>query len=150
MIEYREEVWKDTLPEIMKFLPDHYIEDGEANLGVPFDPRLSLYQEMANKGGILLVTARKDGKVVGYFIGFLSMSLHSKDTLMCQGDGFYVSPAERGQNIGFNMFRKVEEICRSKGVKLLFVGYRIDMDASFLFDKLGYKEVERYYEAKLA
>lgn len=149
MITYQEEDWFGTLEELKTLLPGHYEELALNKDKVPLSPIWETYASRATNGELLFVTVRKDGNLIGYFIGFIQPALHYSTCLTCHEDIFYVSPSERGQNVGWNLFKKVEELCKQRGVQRLFVGSKLHKDASFLFEKLGYTEVERYYSTWL-
>ena len=64
-------------------------------------------------------------------------------------DIFYVHPDHRGGGTGYHLFKSAEKELKRRGVQRLFVGSKLHKDASWLFEKLGYEEVERYYSAWL-
>lgn len=112
---------------------------------VPLAPNYSLYVLRAEMGEVLVATIRKAGQIEGYFVGFVAPGLHYQTCLTCTMDIFWIHPDHRGAGLGFKLFKTVEEECKRRGVRRLFVGSKLHKDASFLFEKLGYTEVERYY-----
>lgn len=92
---------------------------------------------------------RKSGEIVGYFIGFVAPALHYSTCLTCQMDIFYVLPEHRGGGAGFQLFKYVEQNLKKRGVQRMFVGSKMHKDASWLFEKLGYNQVETYYSTWL-
>jgi GNAT superfamily N-acetyltransferase len=149
MLTYQVENWAQVRLELWTILPSHYQELALDQDKVPLSPIYEIYKAKNDADELLLVTIRDAGKLVGYFLGFVAPSLHYSTCLTCTMDIFYVIPEVRGQNAGWHLFKKVEEVCRQRGVKRMFVGSKMHKDASFLFEKLGYREIERYYSAWL-
>ena len=131
-------------------LPGHYAELALDQERVPLDPQYHVYIERENKGELLFVVARQAGAMVGYFIGFVAPGLHYQTCLTLIMDIFYIIPAARGTGAGFHLFKFVENEAKQRGVERMFVGSKLHKDASWLFDKLGYIEIERYYSHWLA
>jgi len=93
----------------------------------------------------MAVTVREDGKLCGYFVGFVAPGLHYKTCLTLTMDIFWIHPDHRGAGAGFALFRTVEAEAKRRGVQRMLVGSKLHKDASWLFERLGYEEVERYY-----
>src|ERR1700731_4535825 len=93
----------------------------------------------------MFVCGRENGVIVAYFVGFVAPGLHYKTCLTLQMDIFWVLPKHRGQGAGIHLFRFVEHEARQRGVQRMFVGSKMHKDASWMFERLGYTEVERFY-----
>lgn len=149
MITFHVEPFIPFLAEVKPLFKAHWEELALDQDKVPLDPQFDVYLARAARGEVLPVTMREDGEMVGYFVGFIAPGLHYRTCLTCTMDIFWVKPEHRGAGGGFGLFRKVEEECRRRGVRRLFVGSKLHRDASFLFEKLGYIEVERYFSVYL-
>ncbi len=131
--------------EILKpLLPLHWEELALNKDKVPLDPQYEIYLERDRRGEVLFIALRNEGELVGYFVGFVAPGLHYKTCLTCIMDIFYVHPKHRGRS-GIVLFKAVEDECKRRGVDRVFVGSKCHKDASWLFEKLGYTEVERYF-----
>jgi GNAT superfamily N-acetyltransferase len=149
MITYHLTSWADFIAEAKPLLPLHWEELALNKDKVPLDPQYDVYAERERLGQTLIITVRVDSQLVGYFIGFVNPGLHYKTCLTCIMDIFYIHPDHRGSGMGFTLFKEVERECKRRGVQRLFVGSKLHKDVSYLFEKLGYEEVERYYSAWL-
>jgi len=149
VITYQEESFKALLPELKPLLHRHWNELALNKDKVPLDPRYDIYFDAEDRGELLYFTVRMDSDLIGYFIGFISPELHYKTCLTCKMDIFYIDPNYRGHGIGKDLFRCVEKVLKKRGVKRLYVGTKLHKDASFLFKKLEYTEIEHYYMAWL-
>jgi GNAT superfamily N-acetyltransferase len=145
MITAQVEAWVSFLPELKPMLPGHWEELALNKDKVPLDPRWDIYQKMDAAGELLLVTLRKDGAAIGYFIGFVHPGLHYKTCLTYCMDIFYVHPDHRGGNGGCLMIKCLEHELRRRGVQRIFMGTKNHKPAGKLFERLGYLEVETYY-----
>lgn len=145
MITCAVELFPPFLEEVKPILPAHYKELALWQDKVPLDPDYDAYLKMDAAGQVLLIAARKDGELIGYFIGFIRRHIHYKSWLVCGMDIFYVLPEHRG-GVGKKLFRAVEAECKRRGIQTLIVGSKMHKDASYLFDQLGYQEVERFYQ----
>jgi len=137
----------ETLEEMKPLFPLHWEELALNQKQVPLDPQYDIYLQRDAAGQVLLVTLRKAGEMVGYFVGFLAPALHYKTCFTLTMDIFWVRPEHRGEGAGFQLFAAVEKEAKRRGVERMFVGSKCHKDASWLFEKLGYEEVERYYSA---
>ena len=149
MITCQVEPFPPFLEEVKPILPIHWEELALHKEKVPLDPQYNVYLERDAQGGVISITAREDGKLIGYFVGFIAPGLHYQTCLTCTMDIFYVHPDHRGGGTGYHLFKSAEKELKRRGVQRLFVGSKLHKDASWLFEKLGYEEVERYYSAWL-
>lgn len=149
MITAHVESFEENLEYLKPLLPIHYKELALNQDKVPLSPQFDKYVATEKQGGLIFVTLRKAGEMVGYFIGFIAPGLHYSTCLTCQMDIFYVLPEHRGSGAGFQLFKFVEQQLKKRGVQRLFVGSKLHKDASWLFEKLNYTPVETYYSAWL-
>ena len=144
MITAQVERLTERLEEMKPLFPLHWEELALNKDRVPLDPQYDVYLERDARGEVLFVTLREVGELVGYFVGFVVPGLHYRTCLTLTMDIFYVRPDKRGR-CGVKLFREVEREAKRRGVKRMFVGSKCHKDASWLFERLGYEEVERYY-----
>lgn len=149
MITAHVESFEENLEYLKPLLPIHYKELALNQDKVPLSPQFDKYVATEKQGGLIFVTLRKAGQMVGYFIGFIAPGLHYSTCLTCQMDIFYILPEHRGSGTGFQLFKFVEQQLKKRGVQRLFVGSKLHKDASWLFEKLNYTPVETYYSAWL-
>ena len=149
MITAHVESFEQSLPYLKPLLPVHYQELALNQDKVPLSPQFDKYIAAEQCGELLFVVLRDSGQMVGYFIGFIAPGLHYSTCLTCQMDIFYVHPDHRGNGAGFQLFKFVEDQLKKRKVQRMFVGSKMHKDASWLFEKLGYKPVETYYSTWL-
>lgn len=145
MLTAQVESLAEHLDALKPFFPLHWEELALNQRQVPLDPNYDSYLARDAAGEIILVTLRKSGEIVGYFVGFIGPALHYQTCLTLTMDIFWVRPEHRGEGGGFVLFKEVEREARRRGVQRMFVGSKCHKDASWLFQRLGYEEVERFY-----
>lgn len=145
MITCHIESFTERLDELKPLLPLHWEELALNKDKVPLDPQYDLYLYREELGQLLFVTLREAGELVGYFIGFIAPGLHYQTCLTCHMDIFYVRKDKRGGRAGIKLFKFVEQELRRRKVDRWFVGSKVHMDASWLFQYLGFEQVEITY-----
>lgn len=143
------EAFPPFLAEVMPLLPRHYEELALNKDKVPLDPQYDDYLRRDAAGQVLCITLRTAGELVGYFIGFVAPGLHYQTCLTLTLDIFWLAPEHRGRMGGVKLFKAVEAEAGRRGVQRMFVGSKCHLDASWLFERLGYERVEVYYSAWL-
>lgn len=144
MITWGVEPFPPFLEEAKALFPAHWQELALNKDQVPLDPQYDIYLERDRRGEVVVIVGRSSGILVGYFVGFIAAGLHYRTCLTLTMDIFYVVPEHRGRQ-GLKLFKAVEAEAKRRGVQRMFVGSKLHADASWLFEKLGYTEVERYY-----
>jgi GNAT superfamily N-acetyltransferase len=145
MLTSQIETIRDGLEELKPLLPLHWRELALDQDKVPLDPQYGLYLAREERGEVIYMTLREDGKLMGYFIGFIAPGLHYQTCLTCTMDIFYVHPEHRNGRGGLRLFRSVERELKRRGVQRWFVGSKMHKDASRLFEALKFDPVETYY-----
>jgi len=138
-----------ALKELEPTLYDHWEELAENRDCVPLDPDYERYLLLDSAGELLFVTIRKNGALIGYFIGIINKGLHYQSTIDCRMDIFYVRQEERGSSLGIKLFKAVEKELRARGVDRWYVGCKVKHDAGKLFERLGFNPIEVFYSKML-
>ena len=149
MITLCAERFSDEYENMKGMFQKHYEELALNKDKVPLDPQYGVYLDRENRGEVLFVVAREAGNIVGYFIGFVAPGLHYQTCLTLTMDIFWIHPDHRGKGLGIKLFKFVEQEAKNRGVQRMFAGSKMHKDVAWLFEKLGYTEVERYYSAWL-
>lgn len=149
MITCHVESLTETLEELKPLFPAHFAELALNQDKAPLDPQYDIYLQRDARGEVLFVAVRKLGTLIGYFVGFVAPGLHYKTCLTLTMDIFFIAEEHRGSGVGYSLFKAVEAEAKRRGVQRMFVGSKLHKDASWLFERLGYEEVERYYSVWL-
>ena len=146
MIEYNRETYASCIPEIMKLFPEHakevYVNQAQPKIDD------SVYRDLESNGLLVLITARRDGVLVGYSTSILARDRHSND-LQAYVDSYYLIPSERKGWAGIKLLRVIEDTLRDIGVAEVTTGAKVHLDTAKLFEYHKYQQVEILYSKKL-
>jgi len=149
MLTAQPEPFAPFLEEVKPMLDLHYEELALNRDKVPLSPQYEEYLRRDALGMVVTITLRKDGQLVGYWIGFKAPALHYSTCLTLHMDIFFVHPDYRDGSAGIKLFKAMEKEAKRQGVQRLFVGSKVHKDASRLFEALKYTKVETTYSAWL-
>lgn len=141
-ITYQVERWNSVVCEMAPFAPLHWEEIALDHNAVPLDMNWNKYREMDKSGMLHLVTARDDGKIIGYHVSMIGGHLHYKSTLHASVDLYFVKQEYRKGRIGIKLFKFTEESLKAIGVQKIVTGTKVHKDNSRLFEYLGYHNTE--------
>ena len=145
MITAQVEPWSEFVKDAVELFPAHWEELALNKDKVPLSVQHDVYLAYEAAGQTLVVTLRQKGRLVGYFVGFVSPALHYSTCLTLQMDIFWTHPDIRGRMEGVKLFRAVEAEAKRRGVQRIFYGSKLHKDASRLFEYLKMEPVEVYY-----
>ena len=145
MIEYKEQTFDQVIDEIKPLLESHYEEIALDRDVIKLNPDYDMYKKLCDAGVMRIMTARDDGKLVGYCIVVIKYHLHYKDSLTAIDDIFYVSKDYRKGTTGVKLFIKTEEMLKGYGVQRVIMNTKLHHDVGAIFTRLGYKETERVF-----
>lgn len=123
----------------------HWKETESDQDKIKLDMDFDAYCELAENGLLHLVSVNHNGKIVGYHASVVRPHLHHKSSLMAFTLSYYLHPDYRTSGIGRNMFKKVEETLKERGVQKLYVNTKKAMRFDPLFLNMGYREDETVY-----
>lgn len=144
-VVYKTEVLDECLEEMKPLLEKHWEEIALHKDKIELNPDYESYYDIEETGSLHIVTARKLGKLIGYFISFINPHLHYKDHYFAINDILFVSPAYRNSSVGKEMFKFAEEELAKEGVSVLMMSMKTHAPFDHLCESLGYSNVERTY-----
>jgi hypothetical protein len=145
MIEIAEEEWPSVRPVISTLWRQHYDEIAEDKDLVPLDPDWDKYDALADRGNLVIVTARRQRELVGYVFSVVDTHLHYKNTLFSMSDIYWLHPACRGGRTAWRLFGHTERVLAGRGVVKMLSNTKLAHDQGRLFGALGWREAERLF-----
>ena len=139
MIKFAVEKWSDCVAEIRPIA--HMLWEDVAVDKEIFRAKIDerIYKELEEKGVLHLVTARKEGKLVGIYLSFLVLNPHYEGQgFMAFTDAYYLSRDCRNGNTGLQLFSFAEKAWREKGCTKAYTSHKIHRDRSALMKELGW------------
>lgn len=141
-----EPITADLFNELPGLLDLHWQEVAEDKKIMRLEPDLDYY--LSNKD-ILLVTARVEGRIVGYCVFWLHTHPHYKSVLVAQSDIYYLSPEYRSGLNGFDLLEKGLQFAKAAGARYAFVGTKVGHDHPEIMQHLGLKPRDLIYGGPL-
>lgn len=145
MITCQTEAWADARAEIVGYWPAHYEEIARDKEKIPLAPDFRAYDTFGASGELHVVTVRKDGALVGYHLSLVRPHLHYTTTLCAFVDIYWLRPDCRKGMAGVKLFKEAERSLKARGVKKVFTGTKLALDAGRIFERLGWHETERLF-----
>lgn len=142
MITIQEENFYDMFPESIELRAQNF-EDGPIPIqGMKLDLDVAKYKIMAKDNTLIVVTARDEGKLIGYYSSAIQTHLHFANVLFGMSDSYVVSRQYRGKGIGGKMFAHLQKLWCDRGAKIGLVGTR---EKSAALYKAGWVPAEYRY-----
>ncbi len=145
MLTAQVEPLAERLDELKALFPAHWEELALDRDKVPLDPQYDEYLRRDALGMVLLVTLRRKGELVGYYVGFIAPGMHYQTCLTLTMDIYWTHPDIRGGTAGIRLFRAVEKEAKRRGVQRILYGSKLHKDSSRLFEAIGAKPIEMYF-----
>ena len=142
---YAVERWREVKREMLPLLIRHWKEIALNHAEVPLDIDHERYDALDDCKAMHTLTVRRQGLLIGYHIAIVSGHLHYKSTLHGITDAYWIAPECRHGVTGLRMFQAVEREMKALGVRKLFTATKLHLDQGPLFERLGFKPVERLY-----
>lgn len=144
MYNIKEESTLEVFHECLKMGEAHYNEVEDKSSHIPYNVDYELAETLIDLGLVVIVTARSEGQLLGYFVNLIS-----KDFFTSRKEakelGIYVRPEARGTSVFYRLVKKTEEIIAEKGVKSMYIMFKEGHDIG-LAQKLGYDKTETVYQ----
>lgn len=147
MFKFQEENYMSTLEECFSLCQDHFYELSDGHDFQPFNVDWPTLETLLNANLLSLLIARKDGKIVGYFMNVLSVDFLTS-TLVAKELAIYVDKDNRGGRLFFKMVKEVEKLLKVKGVVTQYITF-VEGHNDRMPLKLGFTPVEITYKKKL-
>lgn len=134
------EPWRNVRPFMKPLLDLHYAEAGHDQDRIPLEMDWDRYDALSREGRLVVVGARRDGRLCGYLTAFLTTHLHHRNTLFGILDLIYLHPADRAGWAGVRLFRVAEQAMKDRGAQKLSGALSGALDISPIFRRLGWRQ----------
>lgn len=149
MITFQEESFSRARKDFEPLLDLHWNEIARHQDEIKLNVNYEGYKALEDAKLLHCVTARDDGKLVGYVISMLSLSLHYKDHLFAVNDVLFIHPDYRKGGTFVRMLKFTERKLQQANVKNFYIHMKLAYDFSALLERYGYTEIERNFEKQL-
>lgn len=148
-IVYKREIFVDCIDELRPLFDINFMEIEEYTEDIPLDVDWDRYIELDDLSVLILITARNDGELIGYFMAFVTSHLHHKTVKMCASDVFYIREEYRGGGAGRELLGAAISEMRDMGVVRMVLTHKTAHNLTPLFAQLGFSPFELSHEMRL-
>ena len=135
--------------EAEPLLQQHYEEIALNKDKIKLNPDWRAYAELDKINALRVFTARKDGKLMGYFVVIVSKSLHYRDHLFANNDIIFLTKAARKGLTGVKLIKFALDALEAEGVTKVHINTKAHQPLDAILERLGFEESERVYSLML-
>lgn len=148
--EFAWEPFGDCIVEAQPLLHRHWEEVALNKGSIALDPDWDTYFALASAGRLHVLTARVEGRLVGYLSMVMGRLLHYRQVLWAESDIFWLDPSWRLGMTGIHLFKLGEQGMRSLGCRRIDFTPKLHFEAERggvgrILEHLGYKPIETTY-----
>jgi GNAT superfamily N-acetyltransferase len=145
---YQLESLYNVKEEIKPLLEKHWEEIALNKDAIKLNPDWEAYAKMDAAGQVRIFTARDNGELVGYFVVFVSTSLHYKDHKFANNDIIFLKKEYRKGLLGAKLIKFAVSHLKDENVSLLNINTKVHQPFDGLMERLGFNLIERVYSIK--
>jgi hypothetical protein len=141
------EKFSDVMEELKDLVHEHWLEVTSHPEERPLDVAWDQYLRLEEQGMLFVLTARSEGRLVGYIVHLIYRPLHYKYSIMASDDAHFLKKEFRKGTTGLKMIKAAEEALRKLGVNSITYHSktRADINKRPVFERLGYKAHEQLF-----
>jgi GNAT superfamily N-acetyltransferase len=135
--------------EIEPLLEEHWKEIALNKDKIKLNPDWRAYADLDSIHALRIYTARKDAKLMGYFVVIVSKSLHYRDHLFANNDIIFLTKAARKGLTGVKLIKFALDSLEGEGVTKVHINTKAHQPFDAILERLGFEEIERVYSLML-
>lgn len=135
--------------EIEPLLEEHWKEIALNKEIIKLNPDWEGYARLDGINALRIYTARKDDKLIGYFVVMVSKSLHYRDHLFANNDIIFLTKAARKGLTGVKLIKFAIDSLAAEGITKLHINTKAHQPFDAILERLNFEEIERVYSLVL-
>jgi len=148
-LTFEDEKFSDVYLEAHELLRLHWQEIAPYKDILTLNPNTEYYRSAEKSGALHIITARMDGRLIGYIAMLLAPHLHYKHVLVATDDIHFLHKDFRKGSIGTRLFLAAEKIMRELGAKIMVLRTKASHNHGVLFERIGYTPLDIVYCKRL-
>lgn len=141
MTTFQLETVDQCCEDIQPLLAQHWNEVALYRDEIPLAPDFDRYRAMEAAGGLVLLTARREGQLIGYSVFFVSQHPHYSTCRIASNDVLFLRADCRGP-LGIRLIRESERVLSDAGVQRIVWHVKPRNDWSSVLERMGYQHEE--------
>lgn len=139
-IVFAVESFRAIVQELHPLHEEHWKQTEGFRHHIPLNPDYQALRADERAGGMVQITARREGELVGHLRLYLRKSRHTQ-TLVATEDAMYLQPDVRGGRTAMRMVEYSEGVLRVLGVTSATCTAKLVNGTARFFEGMGYKPV---------
>jgi len=135
--------------EIEPLLEEHWKEIALNKEIIKLNPDWDGYARLDNVNALRIYTARKDDKLMGYFVVIVSKSLHYRDHLFANNDIIFLTKAASKGLTGVKLIKFAIDSLAAESITKLHINTKAHQPFDAILERLNFEEIERVYSLVL-
>ncbi len=149
-MQYQVEYLADMLADMTVLTEAHYAEIADHKDLKVLKPDYDRYLELEELGVLRTFTVRDDGKLIGYFITFITPHIHYSDCVYALNDIMYVHPDYRGGTVSYRLIKEaLQDLRDNTDAVILCIHMKIEYPFRNLLKKFNFIQTEENWEVEL-
>ena len=144
-MKYQLENWESYYKDCQELWQEYYAEVSVDHKNLELSMDVDKYKTMEEAGILKIITARVEGKLVGFFMGMLTTHLHYKDSLCGFQDLLFLSKEYRKGSNGIKLVAVAEQEFKKQGAQYLFFASHPNRNSGKLLSYLGFAPNDTTY-----
>jgi hypothetical protein len=152
VMRFAVEPFVDVWAEAQPLTQPHWDEIAKNKGLLTLNPDIEKYELLDRSGNLLLITARADGKFVGYFLWIVAAHPHYRHVLTAEEDLHFLAPEYRsggihgeGRGYGYQLLEAARDAAFEAGARLLTMREKVGHEHPALMEGLGFKPTDIVY-----
>lgn len=145
MVTYQIENFYSLKEQVDELFKKHWEEIALYKDKMKLNPDWDFYEALYKQGALGLYTARKDNKLIGYFVVVAKEHPHYKDHLVASNDIIFIDPEHRKGLVGYKLIKFAKEHLKEIGISVLSINMKTHKPFDKVLERLGFKNTERLY-----
>jgi GNAT superfamily N-acetyltransferase len=113
------------------------------------NPDLQAYATLEQAGKLCVVTARYNGRLVGYFVIMLHAHHHYSHAIMAAEDLHFLHPDFRKGSAGLRLIAAAQAEAAARGAQVMSVRTKVSHSHGLLFERLGFTPQDVVYTKRI-
>ena len=135
--------------EIEPLLKQHYDEIALNKDIIKMNPDWEAYARLDAVNALRIYTARRNDKLLGYFVVIVSKSLHYRDHLFANNDVIFLAKPARKGLTGVKLIKYAIDSLAAEGITKLHINTKAHQPFDAILERLNFEEIESVYSLVL-
>lgn len=135
--------------ELWPLFEDHREELTTNKALMQLAPDMPRYIACEQAGAFFVLTAREDGRLVGYSANFIAQHLHYSALRYANNDLLFLAKTHRKGSLGLRLIRETEREAKARGAQMMVWHAKENTNMDAVLAKTGYRVQDIMYSRVL-